>query len=457
MQLPYSNLKVVHQNPGARLPLILPILVVCNTSDEVINENIRVNSRNGCEWLDSSPAHDGIALLCGSGPSLADNLDEIRDRQLLGAVVYAMNGSAKFLTDNRIIPDYQVLIDARLETADLISTAKQHLIASQCHPECFATVYKPILWHLQIDGIDELLPDQQPRHVMIGGAASVGNTTTCLAYAMGYRELHCYGYDSSNSGSATHAFRQPMNDGDPMAEVTFNRKNYTCSLTMKLQAEKFQVTAAVLKKLGCTIHVHGSGLLPDIYNTPVDQLAKTMSEIEKYRAVWDNPEYRIWAPGEHVIDTFLEQVKPRGTIIDFGCGTGRAGLRLHERGYPVMLIDFADNCRDEAAKTLPFLCCDLTKPIPMFAWYGFCTDVMEHIPTDDVSTVLNNIMVAAPTVFFQISTIPDDLGVLIGQQLHLTVKPHQWWLDLFKSLGYAVQWHWQALDTSLFVVNRSEP
>ena len=46
----------------------------------------------------------------------------------------------------------------------------------------------------------------------------------------------------------------------------------------------------------------------------------------------------------------------------------------------------------------------LTKPIKHRAAYGYCTDVMEHIPTDDVAAVIENIMASAEKVFFLISS-----------------------------------------------------
>lgn len=449
MQLPYANLQMKHWNPGAEMPLILPVHLICNTSDEVIYDNIRRNSHaHSTGWLDVTPAHDGVAILCGSGPSLADTVGEIRAKQEAGGKVFAMNGAAKFLNERGIVPDYQVIIDAREETASLIGPAKHHLFASQVHPECFRRKPDAQLWHLQVENIDDLLPETQPSHCMVGGAASVGNTSTCLVYAMGYRDLQIYGYDSSHRDGEGHAFRQKMNDGDPCAVVRFRDKEYTCSLTMKLQAERFQETARHLQALGCKIEVHGSGLLPDMWNAPVE----TLTEAEKYQRMWAHAEYRELSPGELCADTFLEKVKPEGVVIDFGCGTGRGALKIFRAGCEVMLLDFAENCRDQEARRLPFLQCDLTERIPLAAPYGFCADVMEHIPPDDVAKVIQNIMGAADTVFFQISTVPDLAGALIGHALHLSVHDHEWWKSRFKCLGYAVTYEERGDIASTFIV-----
>lgn len=452
MILPYSNLQLKHQNPGAVNPLILPIQLICNTSDEAIFSNIEINSKRPLKWVTGEEAHDGVAILCGSGPSLADKLDDIRWLSASGGKIFAMNGAAKFLYDNGIIPDYQVIIDAREETAQLVGHAKCHLFASQVHPSCFDEVDNAVLWHLQVEGIDDYLSDYEDAYCLIGGAASVGNTATCLAYAMGYRNLQIFGYDSSHRGTAGHAFHQKMNDGDPCASVRFGKKDYICSLTMKLQAEKFQDTAKELKKLGCHIEVHGDGLLPDMFNVP----RETMTEQEKYERMWNYREYRTVAPGELCVDVFLQIVKPSGKVIDFGCGTGRGSIKIKESGCDVLLVDFTDNSRDIQAMVLPFLQHDLSKPFTttVFSKYGYCTDVMEHIPPEQVKQVITNIMNTSEVVFFNISTIPDVCGELIGQELHLTVKPHAWWMDLFKELEYKVTWDEEGNIASLFVVER---
>lgn len=447
MELPYSNLQLKHWNPNAEHPLILPVHVICNTSDEEIYENIRINSARDKVWQKVIPAHDRVAVICGSGPSLKDNLEKIKEKRDQGCVIFALNGAAKFLYENGVYPDYQVILDAREETAQLIGPAKEHLFASQVHPSLFEQVPDAVLWQLDV-GKPELFDHYIPDFAIIGGAASVGNTTTCLAFAMGYRDLQLFGYDSSHRDGKGHAFSQPMNDGDPCASVHFNGKDYIASLTMKLQAEKFQETSRALIDAGCKIEVHGEGLLPDMFRAKTENL----SEKEKYERMWSHSTYRKYSPGEDILHYFLDVADPQGRIIDFGCGTGRAAKKLSDFGYDVVLVDFASNSRDPEAQHLPFIEWDLTQPLIIQGEYGYCTDVMEHIPPEDVDTVINNIMNAAPNVFFQISTVPDNLGKLINQPLHLTVEPHKAWEERFNRLGYWVEWQKKDPVASMFYV-----
>lgn len=450
VQMPFHN-------PAASSPLILPVLVVCNTSDDELHANISEASTRSLPWVAMAKPHDRVAVLCGGGPSIADNLTAIKDWQDAGADVFAMNGASKFLRDNGIAPTAQVIADAKAETASLVDLdAGSYYIASQCNHATLETAMASgivSLWHLAIDeDMDRLFPENRRKrggYALVGGGASVGNSALCLAYVLGYRRFELYGYDSSHRGTESHAYRQPMNDFIPVAPVEWAGKTYMASVAMKAQAEKFQITAQALKREGCTINVHGDGLLPAMWNTPPGSL----QEADKYRLMWSMDSYRNVSPGEEVVPVILTMLQPSGLLIDFGCGTGRAALAMSKAGCNVLCIDFADNCRDEEAMSLPFLQWDLTKPLPPHAIYGVCTDVMEHIPTDDVPSVVQNITRAADNVFFQISTVPDVMGALIGQDLHLTVKPHSWWRELLQQFG-TVTWEQDCGEASMFIVRQ---
>lgn len=191
------------------------------------------------------------------------------------------------------------------------------------------------------------------------------------------------------------------------------------------------------------------GYAPTVLIRPIEP--KPNPEAAKYRAMWERPEYREVAPGEAAALMFLQQARmpADADVIDFGCGTGRGALMIALLGRAkVLMLDFADNCLDEdvrnATKTqgdrLRFEIADLTQTIKHHAAYGYCTDVLEHIPTEDVQTVLRNILAAAEHVFFQISCVDDKLGALIGEPLHLTVRPASWWLQQLTDLGAVVHW-----------------
>jgi hypothetical protein len=443
----------------------LKIDITCNTEDEVLFQNIEINSRRNLEWITEVPAHDGHAVIVGGGPSVADHLETIRWRQSLGQKVFALNGAYEFLDEHGIKPDYQVILDARPGNRSFVTTDSNchFLLASQCNPDVidFAMTWGDVsLWHPKIDGIEDHLPDQRESLTLVGGGTTVGLSALCLAYVMGYRKMHLYGYDSSHRDGAGHAYDQPMNAGEPVCKVTVFGKTFRASLAMAKQAEFFPTVCDNLIDLGCIITVEGDGLVPFMTREIARRAALApQTEQQKYEAMWSLPEYRESAPGEEVADVFvkLADIQKHDYIIDFGCGTGRGAKRIHDlTGCDMILIDFAENCLDQDIPIdfFTFYRHDLTQPLEMQAHHGFCTDVMEHIPPEDVDKVIHNIMHSAKKTFFQISLVDDACGALIGQPLHLSVHPFDWWEKKFNSLGYSVLWAQDQGIAALFYISR---
>jgi len=187
-------------------------------------------------------------------------------------------------------------------------------------------------------------------------------------------------------------------------------------------------------------------------------------EKDLYKMMWDIPEYRYVAPGESIAHEFLKQAKPKpgASVLDLGCGTGRGGLNLAFFGnMDVTLVDFADNCLDKDIRpmletqkhALRFVEADLSQPLPVTAAYGFCTDVMEHIRPHHVDRVLDNCLGACQHVFFQISTVDDVMGEIVGHKLHLSVHDYNWWLKKFKERDCIIHWSHETENTCLFYVS----
>jgi SAM-dependent methyltransferase/uncharacterized Rossmann fold enzyme len=422
-------IQILHQNDGAEMPLIVPVIVVPNTGPEVLDAHVARNASLPLPWFMASEPHDRAAIICGGGPSLQESYAAIR---AIDGDVFGLNGAAQWLLAQGIACD-QIMIDAQEITARLVEPmAGKHYLASNVHPTTLDRAPRPVLFHMNFDGIEDLLPLERVEeggYTLIGGGVSVGITAMVLAYAMGYRTMHFFGYDSSNRGEATHAYPQAHNAAIPNCTVEWAGRTFHASMPMKLQAEAFFRFAEQLKDEGCELHVHGDGLLPAMWHNP------PRTEREKYQLLWAFGAYRHVAPGEAAVDAFLHIARPSGRVLDFGCGTGRAALALADAGLDMTLIDFTDNCRDREALKLPFIQWDLTKPLPARGDYGFCTDVMEHIPPGDVAKVLANIMASGRRVWFQIATRPDQFGATIGETLHLTVQPHAWWKERLESFG----------------------
>lgn len=445
-----------YQSPHSENPLHIPVVVLCNTPEEKIEENIRANTARDLRWLGAVKPHGGIAIFVGGGASVADHLDDIRALVEQGATLFAINAASQYLRGHGIAVDWQVTCDAKAETATLVDpAARGHLFASHINPATMDSVPDPLVWHSSAHAKEEWFPAAKVKrggYAILGGEASSGLGALCAGFCLGFRRLEIFGYDSCHRDGQSHAYRQAMNDTIPMVTFEWAGRSFQTSITMRAQAERFPIAAQALQQSGATIKVWGDGLLQHMWLAPPEDL----TERDKYTQIWKLEAYRACSPGELSASIFLAamQVEGKGPVIDFGCGTGRGGLALAKAGLDVTLTDFVSNCRDHEALWLPFLEFDLSKRCPLRAPYGYCCDVMEHLPPDQVDAVIANIMKSAAKVFFQIAIVPDTFGAVIGHELHLTVKPHDWWRATFERLGFEVMWEMPSHMHSQFVIKR---
>jgi 2-polyprenyl-3-methyl-5-hydroxy-6-metoxy-1,4-benzoquinol methylase len=197
---------------------------------------------------------------------------------------------------------------------------------------------------------------------------------------------------------------------------------------------------------------------------PETRIGEGNPESIKYGRMWEQPAYRLVSPGEKLAGLFLEIARPRphSEVIDFGCGTGRGAIMLAILGQlRVTMVDFVGNCLDEEvrqalttqAHALRFVKADLGEPLPVAAQYGYCTDVMEHIPDAQVDRVIGNVLRAAQHVFFSISTTEDSCGALIDETLHMTIRPYAWWLEQFARYEAVVHWSQERQGVCFFYVS----
>lgn len=164
-------------------------------------------------------------------------------------------------------------------------------------------------------------------------------------------------------------------------------------------------------------------------------------ERAKYEEVWSYQSYRKSAsPGLQHVDHFIEMAMPEpgSSVIDIGCGTGEAGLALAERGFNVWWLDITSKALSPKVPRERFIempIWDHRWRMPTWWDYGFCCDVMEHIPTEFTMLALERVRCTCQTSFFAIALRPDEFGSLIGYPLHLTVRSFAWWRDHLAEFG----------------------
>lgn len=241
--------------------------IVCNTADDRIRANVLAACKLPLPWLDLVEAHDRPAIVVGGGPSMRPLLPMIRALRDGGAEVYATNGTVPVLYAAGIASDHQVLLDARPENVAFVAGPKalHYLIASQCHPDLFRAVagHPATLWHPAYPEIDEWIGHKEA--VLIGGGTTVGLQALSIAYALGHRKIHLFGFDSSYSDAGDgHAYVQPLNDDDDRQEYRVGDRKFVAAPWMARQAMEFQTASRQLIDGDAELYVHGTGLLPAI-------------------------------------------------------------------------------------------------------------------------------------------------------------------------------------------------
>lgn len=174
-------------------------------------------------------------------------------------------------------------------------------------------------------------------------------------------------------------------------------------------------------------------------------------EQAKYETMWQHDAYRTFSPGLHA----LEHLNLLGcfrklavhTLLDAGCGSGKFMRRIleqHAHEFSIRGFDIARNCldpwfADHAPDLLTTGCLWSETGLPRPNDAVVCTDVLEHIPTAHVPAVLANLRAAATkVVFLGIALFPDGFGPkVLGQPLHLTVQPVDWWRRQMADSGLA--------------------
>lgn len=166
-------------------------------------------------------------------------------------------------------------------------------------------------------------------------------------------------------------------------------------------------------------------------------------ERAKYQQMWAFAEYRDDHNTAHA-EGAIRSLQPAAgeSILDFGAGAGYGSRYLQNAGLGVLAIDIAHNAMAPAiAAAVPLLVGNMWDiPVDITADWGFCCDVMEHIPTDRVHDVLRFIRKSTRrSTYFNVSLRADGCGRLIGESLHLTVRTLDWWIDQVTS-------HWRDVE-----------
>lgn len=197
-----------------------------------------------------------------------------------------------------------------------------------------------------------------------------------------------------------------------------------------------------------------------------------------YTEIWSGVEsYGAHSPGEHLIPIFeccvADQVavesgntvvwSPKDlTVLDAGTGSGKGALALAAAGFDVTTCDVT-NAGLPPEFPLPYHDACLWRDLSPLARgvghpgrtkfdYVYSCDVLEHIPPQFTMLAIDQMLrIARRGLFLSISLVPDNFGAWVGEPLHKTIMPFQWWKDSIAELGEIVEAR-DLLESAVFFV-----
>jgi hypothetical protein len=216
-----------------------------------------------------------VAIVAG-GPSVVNDLETIRKGN---GYVVAINGTHDWLQDNGITPDALILCDPTPLLAEHCrhpNDTTTYLISSCCDPSVFDALEgkRVVMWHpIHVPMIQAIMYEAKiteigfERAEMGFGAASCATLAPSITYAIGFREFHLFGVDSSCVGNKTHAVRNfgsrlgEQRSPDCVAQV--GDESFTTRMTWAAQAQ-YLWRLVEMAPADTKIFVHGSGLGPAV-------------------------------------------------------------------------------------------------------------------------------------------------------------------------------------------------
>ena len=174
-------------------------------------QHIAANSAAIREWPETYQAHIGTALLVSAGPTLPGFLEEIREKQSKGAVIFAVKHAFPTLKNAGITPDFTVILDPRpvdgksthgIIRTDLFEKAGPEdkiLMATMTHPSVRehleAKGARILGWHAHTKATVKADLAEFKTGLVVSGGTCSATRMPMLAFIFGFRRLEFYGYD----------------------------------------------------------------------------------------------------------------------------------------------------------------------------------------------------------------------------------------------------------------------
>ena len=263
----------------------LKVKAKCVVDAEGRIEHIRAALERGLEEFGPSKEHDKEICIVGSGPSVKSQIKKIRSLKKKGCFILAVKGAHDFLFQHKIQPHAALAVDPqphiircfrkKLPKGEPIRPA--YLIASQCCAEVFDYLkdQRVILWHLLATSSYDVLKGK----IQIGVGSTSGSRGMVLAWLMGFRRLHLFGFDSCLEGTGESKLRKITGERwggvresgkrEAILELVCEGKTFFADPAMAAQASEIQDVIKMLTN--AKLKAYGKGLIQTIFQANRDK------------------------------------------------------------------------------------------------------------------------------------------------------------------------------------------
>jgi Protein of unknown function DUF115 len=225
------------------------------------------------------PAHNGKAVIVGSGPSLSLSINQIRDH-VGKSMVWTLNAAHQYLVSRGITPNAHVLFedDVFLVEESLGGTPCKdttYYICSHCHPNLFDQLgnYRKILWHANFEPQDyqDTIARLFPGQFMVGVGFVTFFRTLSICIILGFRDFEFYGIDCSfEPGGSDHVEGYAIADKEDKLNIywedgkTKELRSFRSNGSLSFMAHEFLEFCAQYHH-DLKIKIHGNSLLRHIH------------------------------------------------------------------------------------------------------------------------------------------------------------------------------------------------
>lgn len=315
----------------------------CVASDEELYRNIASALARELPVLGQHAAHGGTAVLVGSGPSVATQVEAIRYEKEQGHTIIALKDAHDWLLERDIVPHIAVAIDPQESRATCFKrpdSRVDYFIASQCHPALFDHLSRQhvLLWHLYVRQGQPVPPHGTP---LIAGGTTTGLRALTLFYSMGFRQFALYGFDSClKDGQLRMTGDRPKPGDDTVHEIVVDGKLFYCNPSMTAQAQEFQNIYSSAPDI--QIRAYGEGLIQTIVAARAKTPKPTISFLHAFGPQMASYRYRAEIPAR-MLGASLNDWTADVLIVSKPDGVNIHDVAAQQARGAKLIVDICDN------------------------------------------------------------------------------------------------------------------